>query len=419
MEDRPSFVLPSKVPWSALKGKELEECTYWLLDAMGARDLQWRVGGEGEGAADQGRDIEATFYSSDPDGEMRRQHWWVEAKGRNRTLEKEAVVNSAQNAATASNADVLLIVTNTRFSNPTVDWVSLWNAKNARPKVRLWDQPAMERHLCAHPQVIARFFPSALSPQGCVEYVSSQFWNYTHFGETGTLKLLWEKRQAIKWNHRAYVAVIMSEIANGDINRRAWGAVLSASDLYQTFVLALGNGPYVVIRAERFGTDLDGYIEALAYLLLNLLSHFEANHVAKLVESVWALTNQEKLPKEVTEFFVQPMLRRLEAELFDLCQDRCHRITTTPTLLSEKQIENYWDRLRENDEKAEGSEKENVLVIETKAVDCAVGFKSGCPYFGDEKKALAERLDVMRRTIAFRFKEDEKRSRDPLRKILR
>jgi hypothetical protein len=93
-----SFVLPSKIPWDTLKGKELEECVYWLLQGMGARDLQWRVGGCGGGAPDQGRDLEANFYSSGPDGEINAARWWIETKGRTSTVEKDAVTSAANNA---------------------------------------------------------------------------------------------------------------------------------------------------------------------------------------------------------------------------------------------------------------------------------------------------------------------------------
>jgi hypothetical protein len=56
------FVTPSQIPWDRLRGKDLEECVFWLVNSMGAKDLVWRVGGRGEGAADQGRHLECVFY---------------------------------------------------------------------------------------------------------------------------------------------------------------------------------------------------------------------------------------------------------------------------------------------------------------------------------------------------------------------
>lgn len=72
------FVIPSEIPFDTLRDRDLEECVYWLLDAMGAKDLEWRIGGTGAGASDQGRDLEATFFIPNPDGEVLRQKWWIE-----------------------------------------------------------------------------------------------------------------------------------------------------------------------------------------------------------------------------------------------------------------------------------------------------------------------------------------------------
>jgi hypothetical protein len=39
------LIIPSKIPWDQIQGKDLEELLYWLLDEMGAKDLEWRIGG--------------------------------------------------------------------------------------------------------------------------------------------------------------------------------------------------------------------------------------------------------------------------------------------------------------------------------------------------------------------------------------
>src|ERR1035438_10027666 len=83
------WVLPASIPFADLKGRDLEECVYWLLDAMGAKDLEWRTGGSGGGAADGGRDLEAVFYAPSMDDELQRQKWWIECKGRAGTVEAE------------------------------------------------------------------------------------------------------------------------------------------------------------------------------------------------------------------------------------------------------------------------------------------------------------------------------------------
>jgi hypothetical protein len=80
------WVLPSSIPFDQLKSKDLEECVYWLLDAIGGRNLEWRTGGTGQGASDGGRDLEATFYAPGADADMVGQLWWIECKGRKGTV---------------------------------------------------------------------------------------------------------------------------------------------------------------------------------------------------------------------------------------------------------------------------------------------------------------------------------------------
>lgn len=82
----------TRVPWRTVTGVQLEELLYGLLDAMGASSLVWRAGSAtGVTASDGGRDLEAVFDRPSPDGELDRQRWWVECKGRSRTVERLAV----------------------------------------------------------------------------------------------------------------------------------------------------------------------------------------------------------------------------------------------------------------------------------------------------------------------------------------
>jgi hypothetical protein len=74
------LVLPTEIPWETVQGKNLEEALYWVFDAMGAQDLEWRIGGTGEGGPDGGRDLELKFTVPSPDAEIFTERWWVEAK---------------------------------------------------------------------------------------------------------------------------------------------------------------------------------------------------------------------------------------------------------------------------------------------------------------------------------------------------
>lgn len=113
------LIVPSEIPWKDIKGKDLEELLYWLFDSMGAKELEWRIGGKGAGTSDQGRDLELSFYMSAPDGNLTKQKWWVESKGRKGTVEPSEVHEAVLNVSGKSFVDVLVIATNSNFSNPT------------------------------------------------------------------------------------------------------------------------------------------------------------------------------------------------------------------------------------------------------------------------------------------------------------
>lgn len=415
------LVLPTRIPWGTLKGKDLEECCYWLLHAMGAQDLHWRLGGVGQGAPDQGRDLEATFYQADPDGELVRQRWWVEAKGRSSTVEKEAVVRSAQHISAFSQVDIALIVTNTQFSNPTLDWAKQWNSRGQKQRIRLWDRHTLERLLCEHPTVVARLFPKAVSPQGQLDFLTSGFWNQSQRGDAASLKVLWGARHKLDWDIKARIAVIASEVYNGNICERAWGATLDDREFATTFATALINTPGLLLRAKASSGRADGYFEFLSYMLLCALSRFKPKIVTILIESAWRNPDGSDFPQEVRDAIMVPVVARLQAEIFDLCLSRCHRITTQPTLLTEQQIENYWDRLRINDSVPPIDPEKGAFTIEICTVPCKVGFrttkKAGCPYLREADLSLSETLETLHKTIQFRQAQQAKQDSDPLRKL--
>src|ERR1700731_1558686 len=223
-ETSKEWVLPASIPFADLKGKDLEECIYWLFDAMGAKDLEWRTGGRGSGAADGGRDLEAHFYTPGADTEIESQSWWIECKGRTGTVEADEVRSAVINAQAKAGLDYLVVATNSQFSNPTRDWVKEWQATHPRPKVKLWDHAQLERLLSRHPEVVLRLFSQALSLQGRFQAMESRFWNRLEFVTPKTLGDLWKEREEIEFTAMGLFAAIVNEFANGSITYRPWGA---------------------------------------------------------------------------------------------------------------------------------------------------------------------------------------------------
>ncbi|MGY3582547.1 hypothetical protein ACVIGB_008388 [Bradyrhizobium sp. USDA 4341] len=245
------WVLPASIPFESLKRRDLEECVYWLLDAMGAKDLEWRTGGSGDGAADGGRDLEAHFYTPGANGEIESQKWWIECKGRASTVESSEVKSAVNNALATEGLDYVVIATNTQFSNPTRDWVKEWQSKHPRPKVKLWDHSQIERYLSRHPDVVLRLYSEALSSQGRFQAMETQFWNKLEFVTPRALADLWKVRRELELTGMGLFAAVVNEFANGSITHRPWGAFLNAPSLAAVLRTGLVNISYLMCEAYR------------------------------------------------------------------------------------------------------------------------------------------------------------------------
>jgi len=271
------WVLPASIPFAQLKSRDLEECIYWLLDALGAKDLEWRTGGTGDGAPDGGRDLEAHFYTPTIDDELEPSVWWVECKGRKGTVGKSEVTEACNNALSRGDLDYLVIATNTQFSNPTIDWVREWQAMHPRPKVKLWDSGHLERLLSKHPDVVLRLFSEALSMQGQMQALEQRFWNRLEYAPAGTLNKLWDARKDVEFTAMGWFALIANEFSNGDITKRSWGALLDAENTIEVLQIGLANIPYFAIRCTKTGSDQTAVIRSICYLILRALGMFPAD----------------------------------------------------------------------------------------------------------------------------------------------
>jgi hypothetical protein len=241
------LILPTEIPWDEIKAKDLEELLYWLFVSMGAKDLEWRIGGKGWGAADQGRDLELAFFSPSPDGTLMKQSWWVDAKGRSGTLERSEVYETVLHVAGKKHVDVVVIATNTNFSNPTRDWIKEWQADHPRPIVKLWERAELEKLCSTNPLAVIRLHKNALSPQGKVEVVSAKLWDYATFPDGPALRAIWEKRDESSVDERSLFALVASELPNGTIVTRTWVSLASNEILVATLFSGLLNVLYLLL----------------------------------------------------------------------------------------------------------------------------------------------------------------------------
>jgi hypothetical protein len=421
IDDYKEWILPASIPFTELKGKDLEECLYWLFDAMGAKDLEWRTGGNGGGASDGGRDLEAHFYTPTADQEIEPQVWWVECKGRSGTVESDEVKRAVINAQAKGGLDYVVIATNTQFSNPTRDWVKEWQKNNPRPKVKLWDSAHLERRLSRHPDVVLRLFSEALSLNGQFQALESRFWNKLEFVTLPTMKKLWAARAKAEFSSMGLFALIANEFANGSITHRPWGAVLSTDSLVDVLHIGLANVPYLLMRASKAGVELTPLIRAFSYLILCTIDQLPAESVAELVFSSITRGEPDKFPENVQSYLLMPIADQLLSEIQDICSADCTRILAfnRQTLTEDKdEVEEYWLRL-EPIGIEESKEPKKYLRVESYNEACQVGFpvnqENHCPLFGIEPSVqnFGELLALIKRVAAYRKAQAaEKRDAD-------
>jgi hypothetical protein len=405
------FLLPTEIPWADLVGKDLEECLYWLMHSLGAKDIQWRLGGTGGGASDGGRDLELVFSIPTPDGEMSKQKWWVEAKGRTNTVEPGVVKEAANNVVGRNDVDVLVVATNSLFSNATRDWVTEWQRGRPRPVVRLWDRHYLERLLSQHPEAAIRLFSKALSVQGKVEVVRSRFWNYTTYAGEPLLQELWQKRADIEWSDMAFIAVIASECANGDLAVHPWLGEVSSEQRLALLSTALENILYFCFRANDVGVSQDPYLSACAYMLLSALHIDDLSVVLDVLNRSWeGRTGDSKADEAMRRFAVTPIINALGNQLSDVCVDDCQRVSLDPRTLSKPEIETFWERLNPPSVGNEGERRRGRLMIEDGRRPCHVGLDLSttvfCPLvrveYDEGKLNVEETLQLFQQIIRAR-----------------
>jgi hypothetical protein len=407
-----SLFIPSEIPWPSVKGKVLEELLYWLFDAMGAKDLEWRLGGVGAGTADQGRDLELSFYLASPDGELIKQRWWVEAKGRSGTVEPIEVKSAVLNAAGKSTVDVLVIATNAAFSNPTRDWVKEWQASNARPRIKLWEKTELENHCSKNPIAVIRLFSQALSSQGRLEVAKTKLWDYATFTDESTLAALWEDKSNLVFDGRALVALVASEAANGDLSIRSWGMSIEEDILVDSLSNGLINFLYLVFRANNSGVRQEPLIRALAYLTLASTKRLGDQPTSNLLQDLWSSVYGKEYPEQIRSLILEPIVGRLFDEVKDVCTSDCTRVSTDRTSLSEEEVIGYWNRLKIREMKSvepNHIEPKHVLTVETIAEPCKVGFAVGkdvgCPLCATQELAsdICASLSIVNQVVQFRY----------------
>lgn len=405
--DRPMI---DEVPWGSIKGKLLEELIHELVEAMGGVDIIWRTGGTGDGAADGGRDIEASFIHTTPDGDVRREKWWIESKGRAGSVEPMAVKSAVLNVAARDDVDVLVIASNSQFTNPTRDWVEAWQQKHPRPQVRLWDRARMDSLVRRHPVASARVIPSILKGEERLRLLVDQFAETGRVPLEADLEYFWQNKDLVT-RADEISCLTYAEVTLGNLTLRPWGTLaaerISLEMLIEAFV-------GITFAAIRTGSLSDSKItDAAAHLVHCGISGLTPdvawkviNNPFEFLEGEFAKRSAGKI-KVYREVIIQPIWGRAIEQLLSACADDCIRVSASPEVAFGARPEgpSFWRRMNP-DLPAPDDEG---LIIENREKPCAVGLDlSGrsCPLIGkncDEEGQVSHRqvLDV-KHVISYR-----------------
>ncbi|WP_095064605.1 restriction endonuclease [Pseudomonas sp. Irchel s3f19] len=406
--DDPEWIIPSSIPFDELKGKDLEECVYWLLDAMGAQDIEWRIGGSGGGAADGGRDLEAKILVPSADGDLSPKTYWFECKGRSKTVESEVVKQAAFNAL-AFDVDVVVVVTNSTFTNPTADWVKSWNCKYAM-QVQLWDKTKLERLLSKQPRAVLRLFGQSLSLAGRLQALSSRFWNRFEYSPSSTLEVLWERQHEITIGPLERFALIANECATETLEQRPWAAAGSDADAVETLFIGLANVYYLFFRAMESGANQTPLFRALIYVVLQAGRDHQPSDIAKIFDVFLSEWNDRPMPEGVTKMVVEPFLQNLLVELQEICTPTCrrlHRARRAELTPDGKNMASYWYRFTP-DGAPVPSDEPMLWLIETSR-SCDIGYpvdeERNCPLIDTEPSIseIERILEAAQRVVAHRM----------------
>lgn len=404
----------TQVLWNEVIGAHLEELLYGLLDAMGASSLTWRAGSaSGVTAADGGRDLEAVFDRPSPDGELDRQRWWIESKGRKETVERSVVQQTILDASARTDVDILVIATNSRFSNPTRDWVAERSRSHARPLIKLWDRDNLDRLVRQYPTVAARVLPSTLSDDDRLRLLVARF---EELGEEPTLldlEFFWERRSWLKEQDSGIIshAVAMFLFAEGVSvpRQRRWWELLKEEDAPVALIMALVVMPSLVSDPRPRPLELIRVLASAGRILITCLLLMPDQIGLKMTLNPWRyiigaghIADDKEEMEAWRESTLSSVLSFVQSDLLNACSSDCARVSgDDPHGTSSLSAKEYWNFVFGVESKASN---EFLIVIEDIRRPCTVGLDvtSGCPLVVSNQIDVEQILQGVQAVLRFR-----------------
>lgn len=137
----------ASINFHTLSPTQFENLAYDLLTWRGMRNTVWRTPG-----ADGGRDLEGSYEVRDISGEYQSQKWYVDCK-RYKASVDWPTVHEKVSYADNHGCDFLLLVCTPSVSPNCRSEIGIWNKKDVKTKIRVWEPHFLEQLLIEHPEV--------------------------------------------------------------------------------------------------------------------------------------------------------------------------------------------------------------------------------------------------------------------------
>jgi Restriction endonuclease len=155
---RPSGPVGTALNWQALDANRFERLIFAIIsDARGYENPEWLTQ---TNAPDRGRDLSVSRVRDDALAGVIRdrviiqcKHWLTRSVGD--TDISDGITKMAHWEPPP--IDFLVIATSGRFTSDAVQWAERHNHSGKHPKVELWAETALERHLAERPNLVATF----------------------------------------------------------------------------------------------------------------------------------------------------------------------------------------------------------------------------------------------------------------------
>lgn len=134
-----------------LSPTQFENLIFDLVMLKGLKNAIWRTPG-----VDGGRDIEGNIISTDFSDAIKIEHWYIECKKYNSTIDWPTIYNKYAYAIN-HNVEYLLIVTTGVLSPRCKEEVTIYQNKNKMPIIRYWDGTLLPSIIERFPVVLVKF----------------------------------------------------------------------------------------------------------------------------------------------------------------------------------------------------------------------------------------------------------------------